>query len=160
MADAILFGAARLEDQGKLAPFLESVLGPTLKAETDAARKAGFPVSTVKEELLSADDFYFSAVDLMDCCLLAKTEGGALVGAVCMNPYVAELQYVAVAEAWRRKGVARRLVEMALGELRRRGVKHARADMALRLADGGGRAFGVKMGFHEVRSSLVMGRRV
>ena len=160
MAEALTFGAARLEDQGKLAPFLESIFGPTLKAENDAAKKAAFPVSTVKEELLSADDFYFSAVDLMDCCMVAKTEGGALVGVACVNPYVAEFQYVAVSEAWRRKGVGRRLVEMALGELRRRGVKHARADMALRLADEGGRAFGVQMGFHEVRRVLTMGRKL
>lgn len=150
-------GVAQLADEGKLAPLLKAVYGPTLAVETENGVRARFPTASVDDELLAADDFYFRVIDLMDCCLVARVDG-ALVGAACVNPYVCELQFVAVLPEWRRRGIGRRLTEMALAELRRRGGDHVRAEAAWSLADDGGRDFLTALGFHEIRRAVVMGR--
>lgn len=148
---------AQLDDEGKLGPLLLDVYGPDLENETERARRARFPVATVQDEMMAADDFYFRVVDLMDCCIVARV-GRELVGAACVNPYVGELQFVAVRPPWRRRGLGRRMVEKALAELRRRGVDHVRAEAAFALADDGGQAFLTALGFHEIRRAVTMGR--
>lgn len=152
-------GHAELSDQGGLGPLLLDVLGPVLEPENRAADEAGLPVSSLEDELMAADDFYFSTIELMDCCYLARV-GERLVGAACVNPFVNELHYVAVRPEWRRRGIGTKLAEMALAELLRRGSDHVRVDIPLGHADAGGRAFAEKLGFREVRTSVVMGRKL
>jgi GNAT superfamily N-acetyltransferase len=153
------FGRAELSDQGKLGPLLLRVYGPSLARTREAGDRAALPASSVEDELMAADDFYFSAIDLMDCCWLARA-GNEPVGAACVNPYVAELQFVAVLPEWRRRGVGGKLVGLALAELSRRGVDHVRCELALPLADEGGRAFLERIGMHEVSVNVVMAKRL
>ena len=157
--DAIEIARAGLDDQGGLGRLLLDVYGPTLRPENDAAAEAGLPVSTLEDELMAADDFYFSTIELMDCCYLAKA-GGQIVGAACVNPYVNELHYVAVRAEWRRKGIGGRLARLALDELERRGSDHVRIEAALSLADAGGREFAQSLGFGEIRTTVMMARRL
>ena len=157
MNDATIeIGRAELADQGGLGPLLLTVYGPTLHPENEAAANARFPVSSLEDELMAADDFYFSTIELMDCCYLARV-GEKIVGAACVNPYVNELHYVAVLPEWRRRGIGRKLAELALAELVRRGSDHVRVEASLALADAGGGAFAASLGFHGVRKAVVMG---
>lgn len=156
---SIALGRAEFSDQGRLGPFLLSVLGAALRPENEAAAAAGLPVSPLEEELMAADDFYFSTIDLMDCCYLARA-GGEIIAAACVNPYVNELHFVAVAEAFRRRGVGRKLVGLCLAELEKRGSDHVRIEAGLRFAEAGGRAFAAACGFGAVREVCVMGRKL
>ena len=157
-AGTVEIGPAQLADQGRLAPLLLAVYGPGLRAERAAEALAGRVPASVEDECLAADDFYFSRVDLMDCCRRARV-GAEWVGAACVNPYIGELQYVAVRPAWRRRGLGRRLVEGVLAELRRRGVSHARVDLSRVQADEGGRAFLTRLGFLSLRAVESFGRK-
>lgn len=159
MSEPIEIGRAELADQGGLGPLLLAVYGPALEPENRAAMEAGLPASPLEEELMAADDFYFSVIDLMDCCYLARVEG-KIVGAACVNPYVNELQYVAVLPEWRRKGIGRKLAELALAELARRGSDHVRIETTLALADAGGREFAAALGFGGIRRTETMGKRL
>lgn len=159
MSDEVEIGRAELSDQGGLGPLLLAVYGPTLEPENRAAADAGLPVSSLEDELMAADDFYFSAIELMDCCWVARV-AGKMVGAACVNPYVNELQYVAVAPEWRRRGIGRKLAELALAELGRRGSDHVRVEASVALADAGGVAFAKSLGFGEIRRSVILGRRL
>ncbi len=158
MAD-IAIDRAQLADQGRLGPLLLAVYGPTLEPENHAATEAGLPTSGLADELMAADDFYFSTIELMDCCYLAK-DGDEVVGAACVNPYVNELHYVAVRPEWRRRGIAKQLATLALAELERRGSDHVRVEASLSLAIAGGREFAASLGFFPVREVAVMGRRL
>ena len=155
--NAIIYNRAGLADQGKLGPLLLAVYGPVLSVENAAAAKAAFPGSSLEDELMAADDFYFSTIDLMDCCYFAHVDS-VIVGAACLNPYVAELQYVAVLPEWRRKGIAGTLVNLAMQEAHKRGLDHLRADASLTLADNGGSALLSSLGFTEIRRATTMGR--
>ncbi len=155
----IELGRADLADQGSLGPLLLAVYGPTLEPENRAAADAMLPVSSLEDELMAADDFYFSTIELMDCCYLARA-GGKVIGAACVNPYVNELHYVAVLPEWRRRGIGKKLAELALAELSRRGSDHVRAEASLALADAGGQAFAASLGFGEVRRALTMARKL
>lgn len=155
----IEIGRAQLDDQGKLGPLLLAVYGPTLGPANDAAIRAGLPASSLEDELMAADDFYFSTIELMDCCYLARA-GDAVVAAACVNPYVNELHYVAVQPDWRRRGIGKKLVELALAELERRGSDHVRVEAALSLAEDGGKVFAERLGFHEVRRTVMMARQL
>lgn len=155
----IEIGRAEFSDQGKLGPLLFTVYGPTLEPENRAAAAAQLPVSSLDDELMAADDFYFSTIELMDCCYLARV-GGVIIGAACVNPYVNELHYVAVLPEWRRRGVGTKLASLALEELTRRGSDHVRLEASLSLADAGGAAFAVSLGFHDVRRTAVMARKL
>lgn len=157
---AIEIGRAELADQGKLGPLLLEVYGPVLQPENQAAAAALLPVSSLEEELMAADDFYFSVIELMDCCFLARLADGALVGAACVNPYINELHYVAVLPAWRRRGIGKKLAELALAELTRRGSDHVRVEASLELADAGGLAFAESLGFRPVRRSVMLARKL
>lgn len=156
-AGEVEIGRAELSDQGELGKLLLSVYGPVLEPVNQAAAAARMPVSSVADELMAADDFYFSTIDLMDCCYFAKADG-AIVGSACVNPYVSELHYVAVLPQWRRRGLGRALVKAAMAELAKRGCGHVRATMPLAFADDGGRAFLAGLGFGEVARDAVMGR--
>ncbi len=157
--DTIEINRAQLADQGGLGALLLAVYGPVLRPENDRAIAAGLPASTLEDELMAADDFYFSTIELMDCCYLARA-GELLVGAACVNPYVNELHYVAVLPEWRRKGIGKKLAQLCLDELERRGSDHVRAEAALALADAGGSAFAASLGFAEVRRTAMLARRL
>ncbi|MDR1519534.1 MAG: GNAT family N-acetyltransferase [Planctomycetota bacterium] len=155
----IVFGRAGFADQGRLGPLLLEVYGPTLAPENQAAAQALLPVSSLEDELMAADDFYFSSIELMDCCWLAR-DGEELAGAACVNPCVNELHYVAVRPAWRRRGIGRKLAVLALAELARRGSDHVRIEASLSLADAGGRDFAKSLGFQLVRRVETLGMRL
>ncbi|MCC8166850.1 MAG: GNAT family N-acetyltransferase [Planctomycetes bacterium] len=158
MAD-IAIDRAQLADQGRLGPLPLAVHRPTLEPENHAAAEAGLPASSLADELMAADDFYFSTIELMDCCYLAKA-GEEVVGAACVNPYVNELHYVAVRPEWRRRGIGKQLATLALAELERRGSDHVRVEASLSLAGAGGRDFAASLGFIPIREVTVMGRRL
>ena len=148
---------AQHADQGKLGPLLIDILGPALAEETQAARQAGFEVAAVEDELMAADDFYFSSLELMDCCHFAW-RGGVIVGAAAVNPYVAELQYVVVKPAHRRQGIGARLVKTALAALAARGVSHVKVDLSRGGSDfAGARAFLASLGFLPVKETVRLG---
>jgi len=150
---------ARLEDQGRLGALLQKHWKPTLERELAAAAAAGAEVPPVDDELMAADDFYFSRIDLMNCCYFARA-GDETIGVAAVNPYTTELQFVVVEPAWRRRGIGRRLVECCLKELRTRGVGHVKADLPAALADAGAEAFLRAVGFGEIRRTVRLGRRV
>ena len=158
-AERIVIGRAGLADQGRLGPLLLEVYGSALEPENRAAAAAQFPVSSLMDEFMAADDFYFSAIELMDCCWLARTDD-RLVGAACVNPFVNELHYVAVLPDWRRRGIGGGLARLALEELIRRGSDHVRVEASLTLADSGGRRFAESLGFAVVRRFETMGMRL
>ncbi len=157
MDGRISIGRAELADQGNLGVLLLAVYGSVMRSENAAAAAARLPVSSLEDELMAADDFYFSTIELMDCCYLAKADG-VLVGAACVNPYVNELHYVAVLPEYRRKGIASKLVELGLAELARRGSDHVRVEAALAFADDGGERFAEHLGFSLVRRSVMMAK--
>lgn len=157
--EKIRIGRAELTDQGKLGPLLLAVYGPTLEKEHEALGRANLPVSSVEDELMAADDFYFSAIDLMDCCFLAHADG-KIIAAACVNPYVAELQYVAVLPEYRRKGIATGLVDAVFAEMHRRGLDHLRLNLSMDFADTGAVEFAAKLGFLEVSRSVSLARKV
>ena len=159
MSETVEIGRAELADQGNLGPLLLEVLGPVARPENAAADTAGLPVSTIEDELMAADDFYFSTIELMDCCYLARVED-KVVGAACVNPYVNELHYVAVLPEWRRRGIGRKLAELALAELERRGSDHVRVVASLEFADAGGKAFAKSLGFQVIRTAVTMAKRL
>lgn len=147
---------ARHEDQGALAPLLQEGYGAALQAVHEAASAAGLPGASVEDELMAADDFYFSTLDLMNCCLFAEVDG-VVVGAACVNPYTAELPFLTVQPAHRRKGIGRALLETALGELRHRGVGHVRIDLPEHESLAGGVAFLAACGLKPVQRLTRMG---
>ncbi len=134
MEDNVEITRAGLADQGSLGPFLLEIYGATSGPENRAAVESGLPASSLEDELMAADDFYFSTIELMDCCFLAKADGKT-IGAACVNPYVNELHYVGVLPAWRRRGIGKKLAALALEELERRGSDHVRVEAALALAE-------------------------
>ena len=159
MSEPIELGRAELSDQGTLGPLLLDIYGPVLEPENAAATACRLPASSLEDELMAADDFYFSTIELMDCCYLARVND-VIVGAACVNPYVNELHYAAVAPEYRRRGIGKKLVELCLAELEKRGSDHVRIEASLRFADEGGRAFAEACGFAPVRSVCIMGKRL
>ncbi len=150
MTERIRYGTAGLEHQGALGAFLLETLGPQLQAAHDNSVAADVPAVPVDEELMAADDFFFSSVDLMNCCILAHA-GEILVGAACVNPYVGALMYVAVHAEWRRRGIGRELVARALAELERRGLDRVRAEIPLSVSTHDAQAFFDAVGFATIR---------
>lgn len=157
MSDRIRYGTAGLEDQGALGPLLLETLGPVLERARARAADAGLPTVPVEEELMAADDFFFSSIDLMNCCVVARA-GDRLVGAACVNPFVGALMYVAVRKEVRRRGIGRALVARALEELERRGVDHVRAEIPLDADCDDARAFFDAVGFSPLREVREAGR--
>ncbi len=150
---------AELADQGNLGPLLLTVYGPALRPENQAATRTGLPTSSLEDELMAADDFYFSTIELMDCCYVARIQD-KLIGAACANPYINELHFVAVLPEWRRRGIGRKLAELTLQELERRGADHVRVEASLMLADNGGAAFAHALGFENVKTTVTLARRL
>lgn len=144
---------AQHDDQGRLGPLLQDLLGPALEPEHDRARAAGFSVSSVEDELMAADDWYFSSIDLMNCCWFAWV-GEEAVGACAVNPYLNEIQYLVVHPDRRRQGIGTALLQTATAEFARRGIGHLKmevppSDEAL--------GFFRAAGFAEVRSRVQVG---
>lgn len=154
MSDDILIREAQLDEQGLLGKLLQAVLAESLAAEREAALTAGFTVSTVEDELLAADDWYFSNVDLMNCCYFAW-DGDTAVGACVVNPFVSELQYVVVLPSHRRRGIGSRLVKAGTDELARRGISHVKIDIPL---TDEARGFFASLGFTTVRERATVGK--
>lgn len=151
--------AARHEDQGQLGTLLLASYGTAWEEEHQAASTAGCPTAPAGDELMAADDFFFSTLDLMNCCLFAVRDG-EICGAACVNPYTAELPFLTVREAYRRQGIGRALLEAALGELRRRGVDHVKVDVPRHESLAGGEAFLEACGFTPVRRVTRLGLRL
>lgn len=127
MGDEILIQPAQFEDQGKVGAFLLSALGGALTQENAKAVAAGLPGVNIEDELMAADDFYFSSVELMDCCIVARA-GGRLAGVACVNPFTSTLHFIAVAADCRRKGIGQKLLEAAKAVLKKRGCDHVKIE--------------------------------
>lgn len=117
------YSHAKFDDQGKLGPLLLDIFGETLTAANSALAGAGMEATPAEDICMAADDFYFSTLDLMDCCWFAR-EGGKIVGAAAANPFTAELQYVAVLPEYRRRGVGSKLFRLIAKALANRGCGH------------------------------------
>jgi len=159
MAEEVKIQEAGLEDQGELGELLIECVAPLLKDEYAAVVQAGGEAVDLEDELLAADDFYFSSVDLMNCCYFAKV-GGKIIGAAAVNPYTSELQYLVVRPDYRRRGLGRKLLRAALGELRRRGCGHVKIDLPATAATPETLAFFAAMEFTEIRRQVRLGRSV
>lgn len=118
---------SHFQDQGKVGEFLIAQLGSVMQRDFDRAREAGLPEVRAVDELMAADDFYFSSVELMDCCIVARAASG-IIGAACANPFTSTLHFLVVAPEWRRKGIGRRLLEGAKDILRKRGCAHIKIE--------------------------------
>lgn len=157
--EAISIRAARLEDQGHLGPLLLQVYGPILEREAAISRAAGLPVPSVEDELMAADDFYFSSIELMDFCFFALAEEKR-IGVAAVNPYVNELQYLLVLPEWRRRGIGRRLFEHAREAVAKRGGEILKVEIPLDPQFEAGRAFLTAMGFSLLKERGYYGRVV
>ncbi|GHS92953.1 hypothetical protein FACS1894107_10000 [Planctomycetales bacterium] len=113
-------GAADFHEQGKLGALLLEVGGEAWRREAEAAKIAGQPAVAGEDELLAADDFYFSTAELMNCCLFAR-QNGDIVGAAGVNPFTATLHFLAVKSAYRRRGLGKSLLAAAEQTARRYG---------------------------------------
>lgn len=127
MAEDVTIQQAQFDDQGKVGEFLFSCLGAAMQAENDMAVAAGMPPVDVADELMAADDFYFSSVELMDCCIIARTSG-KIVGAACVNPFTSTLHFITVAPDWRRQGIGRKMLAGAKLILKKRGCDHIKIE--------------------------------
>jgi len=158
MAEKLTIAAAQLGDQGKLGELLLAIFGESLRAEEARERKVGIDTAPAEDTLMAADDFYFSQIDLMDCCFFARA-GERIVGAVAFNPYVSEVQYVAVLPEYRRQGLGRGLVEAAFSQAQKRGLSHLKVNIPADFQAGAEKFFAA-LDFLEVRKSVLLGRKI
>ncbi len=128
LPEEITISAANFEDQGKLAEYLIEVFYEELQSINDIAAGNGMPKLDIKEELLAADDFYFSTVELMDCCILAK-DREKIIGVCCVNPYTSTLQYLSIKNDYRRKGIGSRILSLGKKVLSGRSCSHIKLDI-------------------------------
>ena len=155
ISDNIIVSAAEFTDQGKIADYLIKTFGDILEAEASRAKLNGMPELDIREELLAADDFYFSNVELMDCCLLAKDQE-EIVGLCCVNPFTATLQYLAVNQSWRRQGIGSRLLSLGKKVISKRGGTHLKLELPSDLASAETLAFFEKNKLAEVKRSILL----
>ena len=154
----IIINAAQLNDQGKLGEMLLEAFGEKLRAQEEREREVGIDTAPAEDTLMAADDFYFSQIDLMNCCFFAR-DGDVIVGAAAINPYVSELQYLLVLPEYRRKGIGTKLIESAFGEADKRGLSHLKINIALD-CESGAEKFFVALGFVNVCQSALLGKKV
>lgn len=150
---------AQFDDQGKIGPLIQSIYGLAMQDEYDAAQVVRVVVGTVEDEVMAADDFYFSTADLMNCCIVARDDD-ELVGVACVNPYTCELHFLGVRESHRRQGIGRQLFEAVQYELRRRGMDHVQMDVKHHATLAGSDAFMKALGWKEVSTSTRWGYAV
>ncbi len=127
MADDVIVEVAQFDDQGKVGEFLKSVFAPEMTAENERAKAAGLPDVSTEDELMAADDFYFSSAEIMDYCIIARLDN-KIIGVCCVNPFTSTLHFIAVTESERRKGIGRRLLEAGKTMLRKRGCDHLKIE--------------------------------
>ena len=156
--DNILISAAQFNDQGKVADFLISTFMELLEKRNSKAKENGIPELNIKDELLAADDFYFSSIELMDCCLLAKDED-KIIGLCCVNPYTSSLQYLSVNTDYQRQGIGSKLLSIGKKVLSKRGCSHIKTDIPAELATESSLKFYEKNKMREVsRNVLISGK--
>ena len=155
LPDNIIVSAAEFNDQGKIADYLIKTFGDLLTAENSRAARNGMPELDIREELLAADDFYFSSVELMDCCLLAK-EQEKIIGICCVNPFTSTLQYLGVDSSRRRQGIGSRLLSLGKKILSKRGCSHLKLELPAELASTEALEFFAKNKLNEVKRSILL----
>ena len=157
--DNIVISAAQFDDQGKVADFLISTFGELLEKINSKSKENGIPELNIKEELLAADDFYFSSVELMDCCLVAKNED-KIIGICCVNPYTSSLQYLSVDTNYQRQGIGSRLLSIGKKVLSQRGCSHIKTDMPAELATENTLKFYEKNKMCEVSRNILLSGKI
>lgn len=123
----ITIAPVSFNDQGKLAEFLTQIFAAELYAENSRLAEAGLQAHNVEDELLAADDFYFSTIEMMDCCIVAKKDG-KIIGSVCVNPFTSSIQFIAVDANFRRQGIATSLWQEGKKLLLKRGCQEIKIE--------------------------------
>ncbi len=149
----ISISASQFDDQGKIADYLIKTFSSSMHKTNERAIENGMPALDVEDELRAADDFYFSSVELMDCCILAKN-GESIVGLACVNPYTSSLQYISVDQEYQRSGIGSRLLSLGKKVLSNRGCTHIKLDIPSEYATEGTISFFEKNKVREVSSSI------
>lgn len=148
--DNFAIGVADFSDQGKLGKLLCELCGPVWRREEEAARAAGQNPPAYADELMAADDFFFSNAELMNCCWFAKS-GQEIIGAACVNPFTFVLHFLVVRPEWRRRGVGRKLLQAAESTAKRYGGKSLKVDFSVADEFAGADAFFRECGYLELR---------
>ncbi len=151
----IQISAAQFDDQGKLAEYLTASFSALLSSHARTAHENGMPELDVLDELRAADDFYFSNVELMNCCLIAR-DAEQIVGVCCVNPFTSTLQYLAVSEPYRRQGIGSRLLGLGKKILSQRGCSHIKLEFPQELATEATLAFFQKNKLQEISRSVLL----
>ena len=148
--DGVSIGAADFSEQGKLGELLLEVCGSVWQRECAAAKNAGQDAPMYTDELMAADDFYFSNAELMNCCVFARYED-AIIGAVCVNPYTYALHFLVVRAEWRHKGIGRKLLKIAEKIIKKYGGKSLNIQFSQAEEFAGADTFFQKCGYVEVK---------
>lgn len=156
MSEEIKVTPSQFADQGKVGEFLIEVFGLPLREENERAAAAGLPKVEVNDELMAADDFYFSTVELMDCCIVARC-GERLIGTACVNPFTSTLHFIAVAPEFRRQGIGRRLLAGGAAILKKRGCDHVKIEYPRCTQTEGAELFFAACGYREIAQRAFFG---
>ncbi len=143
-------GVADFSDQGRLGKLLCDLCGPVWQREEEKAKAAGQNAPAYADELMAADDFFFSNAELMNCCWFARS-GQEIIGAACVNPFTFTLHYLVVRPEWRRRGAGRKLLKAAEGTVRRYGGKSLKIEFSIAEEFAGAEEFFLKCGYIELR---------
>lgn len=148
--DGFTIGVADFSDQGRLGKLLCDLCGPVWQREEEIAKAAGQNAPAYTDELMAADDFFFSNAELMNCCWFAKSNQ-EIIGAACVNPFTYTLHFLVVRPEWRKRGVGRKLLKAAESTARRYGAKSLKVDFSIADEFAGADVFFQKCGYVEVR---------
>lgn len=147
-------GVADFAEQGKLGALLLEICGAVWKRECEVAAAAGQAATDYKDELLAADDFFFSNAELMNCCWFARA-GQEIIGAACVNPFTATLHFLVVRPEWRRRGVGRKLLKAAESTAKRYGAQSLKIDFSQAEEFAGADLFFQQCGYREIKRQCV-----
>lgn len=157
--DNITTHAAQFDDQEKLGEFLIEMFAEEMEKNNKTAADNGIPELNIEDELFAADDFYFSSVELMDCCLLAKDQQ-EIVGACCVNPFTSSLQFIGVKPGYQRLGIGSRLLALGKKVLSKRGCTHLKIELPDNYKDEKTLSFFVKNKINVVSSSTLLAGKI
>jgi len=152
-------GVADFSEQGKLGELLIEICGPVWERESAAALAAGQDAPNFTDELMAADDFYFSNVELMNCCWFARA-GQEIIGAACVNPYTAVLHFLVVRQAWRKQGIGRRLLRAAESTVKRYGAKSLKVEFSQAAEFAGAEDFFQHCGYGAIKRQCVWAGKI
>ena len=157
--DNISIQAAQFDDQGKVGKFLCEIFEEELNKNNLKAAENGIPKLNIQDELFAADDFYFSSVELMDCCITAKDQE-QIIALCCVNPYVSTLQFIAVETEYRQQGIGSRLLSLGKKVLSKHGCTHLKIELLDNFKNNETIAFFTKNKLNVITSSTLLAGKI